>query len=53
MSVFLHTCMYVYHVNAGAHGSQKRALDFLKLGVSKGCGSLCGFWEANSGPLQE
>lgn len=28
--------MYVYHVNAGDHGSQKRALDFLKLGDSKG-----------------
>lgn len=43
-------CLSVYHLCAGAHGGEKRAVNPLEL---KWPGTWCGCWELNSGPLKE
>ena len=45
----LHECLHIMCV-LGAHGSQKRTLDFSRTGVMDGCELPRGCWEPNLGP---
>ena len=44
--------LYVYHVHA-MPADVRRGCDIPRNGVTEGCGPPSGYWELNSGPVQE
>lgn len=55
MCVCMPTCLKelkVFHLYAGGHGSQNKALNLLELELRKVVSCQCGSWNLNLGPLQ-
>lgn len=50
--VFL-TCMYVYHMCAWCFWRPKEGIRYSEAGDTSGCELIHGYWELNSGPLEE